>query len=124
MISLIRVVGIEPTHSGIKNRCLTSWLYLNCLKITKIMTKFANYKDFALRKKLKSNQNKIFILKSFVLKEEIPKKIRFKIMLKLQQLHKHLLGNKFKNRCMFSTKIRAVSRVSNLTKASFKDNLK
>jgi hypothetical protein len=25
---------------------------------------------------------------------------------------------------MFSTKIRAVSRVSNLTKASFKDNLK
>jgi hypothetical protein len=88
------------------------------------MTKYANYKDFNLRKKLEKNQNNIFILKSFLLKEEISKKIRFKIMLKLQQLHRHLLGNKFKNRCIFSTKIRAVSRISNLTKASLKDNLK
>lgn len=88
------------------------------------MTKYSNYKDFSLRKKLKENQSKIFILKSFLLKEEISKTIRFKIMLKIQQLHKGLIGNKTKNRCIFSTKIRSVSRLTNLTKSSFRENLR
>ena len=88
------------------------------------MTKYSKYKDYNLRKQLKTNELNIFILKSFLLRKETSKKIRFKIMLKIHKLYSNLLGNKFKNRCMFSTKVRSVSRLTNLTKASFKDNLK
>ena len=88
------------------------------------MTKYSNYKDYNLRKQLKINESDIFILKSFLLRTETSKKIRFKIMLKIHKLYNGLLGNKYKNRCMFSTKIRSVNRLTNLTKASFKDNLK
>ena len=88
------------------------------------MSKHANYKDFYLRKRLKLNQNNIFVLKSFLLNTKNSKKIRFKIMLKLHQLYKDLLGNRFKNRCMFSTKIRSVSRLTNLTKSSLRDNIR
>lgn len=88
------------------------------------MTKYSNYKDYNLRKQLKIKESDIFILKSFLLRTETSKKIRFKIMLKIHKLYNSLLGNKYKNRCMFSTKIRSVSRLTNLTKASFKDTLK
>lgn len=88
------------------------------------MSKHANYKDFYLRKRLKTNQNTLFILKSFLLNKKNSKKIRFKIMLKMQQLYKDLLGNKFINRCIFSTKIRSVSRITNLTKSSLRDNIR
>lgn len=87
------------------------------------MTQYSNYKDFTLRKNIKLKQSNIFILKSFLLNKKSSKKIRFKIMLKMHRLYNALLGNKFKNRCIFSTKIRSVSRLTNLTKASFKDNL-
>lgn len=88
------------------------------------MTKYSNYKDFSLRKQLKNKELNIFILKSFLLEKKTPKQIRFKIMLKITKLYNEFLGNKFKNRCIFSTKIRSVNRLTNLTKASFKDNLK
>lgn len=88
------------------------------------MSKYANYKDFHLRKRLELNQRNILILKSFLLNEKNSKKNRFKIMLKLHKLYNDLLGNKVKNRCIFSTKIRSVSRLTNLTKSSFRDNLR
>jgi len=87
------------------------------------MTKYSKYKDFKLRKDLKNNELNIFILKSFLLRKKTSKKIRFKIMLKIHKLYSGLLGNKYKNRCMFSTKVRSVNRLTNLTKASFKDQI-
>jgi len=45
-------------------------------------------------------------------------------MLKMHKLYHSLLGNKFKNRCIFSTKIRSVSRLTNLTKSSFRENFR
>ncbi len=88
------------------------------------MTRHGNYKDFVLREKLKFKQNKILILKSFLFNEKNSKKIRFKIMLKMHKLYQSLLGKHFINRCMFSTKVRAVSRLTNLTKSSFRENLR
>jgi len=88
------------------------------------MTKYANYKDFNLRKNLEKNQKNIFLLKSFLLNQKNSKKIRFKIMLKMDRTYNTLLGNKIKNRCIYSTKIRSVYRVTNLTKSSFRDNLR
>lgn len=88
------------------------------------MSKYANYKDFHLRKRLKINQDNTFILKSFLLNEKNSKKIRFKIMLKMHKLYHDLLGNRFKNRCMFSTKIRSVSRLTNLTKSTLRENFR
>ena len=88
------------------------------------MSKHANYKDFSLRKRLKLNQKNTFILKSFLLNKKNSKKNRFKIMLKMHKLYHSLLGNKFKNRCIFSTKIRSVSRLTNLTKSSFRENFR
>ncbi len=88
------------------------------------MTKYSNFKDFKLRQNLKNKQLKILILKSFLLNKENSKKLRFKIMLKLHKLYNNLLGNKIKNRCMFSTKIRSVSRLTNLTKSTFRENLR
>ena len=85
------------------------------------MTKHANYKDYFLRTKLNKNQIDKFILKSLLLNEQNSRKTRFKIMLKIHRLHKEILGNKFKNRCIFSTKIRSVSRLTNLTKSSFRE---
>ena len=69
------------------------------------MTKYSKYKDFNLRKRLKENESNIFILKSFLLNKKTSKKIRFKIMLKIHKLYTGLLGNKYKNRCMSSTKV-------------------
>jgi hypothetical protein len=88
------------------------------------MTKYSNYKDFYLRQKIKVKQKKIFLLKSFLLNQKISKKIRFKIMLKFDRNYNTLIFNKIKNRCMFSTKIRAVSRLTNLTKSTFRDYLR
>ena len=56
--------------------------------------------------------------------EETSKKMRFKIMLKMHKMYHNLLGNKFKNRCVFSTKIRSVSRLVNLTKSTFRETLR
>jgi hypothetical protein len=88
------------------------------------MTKYSKYKDFNLRKRLKENESNIFILKSFLLNKKTSKKIRFKIMLKIHKLYTGLLGNKYKNRCMSSTKVRSVNRLTNLTKSTFKEELK
>jgi len=88
------------------------------------MTTYSKYKDFTLRKKVHKNELNILILKSFLSNKKISKVMRFKIMLKMNRLYKGLLGNKYKNRCMYSTKIRAVNRMTNLTKSSFKDTLR
>ena len=88
------------------------------------MTKYSNYKDYKLRKDLKTKQKDFFLIKSFLLNKKNNKKIRFKIMLKLMRDYRSFLGNKFKNRCIFSTKIRSVSRITNLTKSSFRENLR
>ncbi len=87
------------------------------------MTKYSNYKDYSLRKQVKKKQKKILLLKSFLLNQKNTKKIRFKIMLKLDRTYRMLVGNKIKNRCIFSTKIRSVSRLTNLTKTSFRNTL-
>jgi ribosomal protein S14 len=88
------------------------------------MTKHANFKDFLLRKNLKTYQDELLILKCILLNKKNSAKIRFKIMLKLHKLYKDLLGNRIKNRCMSSTKVRSVSRLTNLTKSSFRENLR
>ena len=88
------------------------------------MSKHANYKDFFLRKRLKINQHNTFILKSFLLKEKNSKKERFKIMLKMHKLYRDLLGNRSKNRCIFSTKIRSVTRLTNLTKSTLRETFR
>lgn len=87
------------------------------------MTKYSNYKDNIRRQNLKQKQINIIILKSFLKNEYNSKSYKFKIMLKMNQLYQETLGNKIKNRCIFSTKIRSVSRLTNMTKASFKENI-
>ena len=88
------------------------------------MTKHANFKDFLLRKNLKTYQDELLILKCILLNKKNSSKTRFKIMLKLHKLYRDLLGNRLKNRCMASTKVRAVSRITNLTKSSFRETLR
>jgi lysine/ornithine N-monooxygenase len=88
------------------------------------MTQYGNYKDFYFRNKLKKLQKNKLTLKFFLSNSIIDKKIRFKIMLKYQQLYKkNISQNKIKNRCMISTKVRSVSRLSNMTKATLKKNI-
>ena len=88
------------------------------------MSRHANFKDFHNRKKFEQNQKKILILKTLLLKGEKVNKNKLEIMLKIQQLHGALSKTKIKNRCMFSTKIRSVSRLSNLTKSAFRENFR
>ena len=89
------------------------------------MTKYSNFKDYEHRKILRIEEGSTFIiLKSLVLRKETSNKIRFKIMLLLSNLFHTSLGKKFYNRCIFSTKVRSVNRITNLTKASFNENLK
>lgn len=88
------------------------------------MTKYSNYKDFSLRQKLRIKHKDILLLKSFLLNQKASKKIRFKIMLKFNRTYHNFITTKVKNRCISSTKIRAVSRISNLTKSTFREYLR
>lgn len=88
------------------------------------MTKYSNFKDYKLRTNLKKDHEKIFLLKSFLLNQQKNKKFCFKIMLKLSRTYNTLIGNKIKNRCIFSTKIRSVYRITNLTKSTLRENLR
>ncbi len=88
------------------------------------MSKYSAYKDFSLRQKINTNYNNIFLIKSLLLNQKIEKKIRFKIMLKFNRKYNKLNTNKLKNRCIFSTKIRSVSRLTNLTKSTFREYLR
>ena len=88
------------------------------------MTKHANFKDFLLRKNLKTYQDDLLVLKCLLLNKKNSQKTRFKIMLKMHKLYRDLLGNKLKNRCISSTKIRSVSRLTNLTKSTFRETLR
>jgi len=88
------------------------------------MTKHANFKDFLLRKNLKIYQEDLLILRCLLLNKKNSQKTRFKIMLKMHKLYRDLLGNKLKNRCISSTKIRSVSRLTNLTKSTFRETLR
>jgi hypothetical protein len=88
------------------------------------MTKHANFNDFSLRKNLKRYRERLLVLKCLLLNEKNSPKIRFKIMLKMHKVYRDLLGNKLKNRCISSTKIRSVSRLTNLTKSTLRENLR
>jgi len=88
------------------------------------MTKYSNFKDHNLRQKYKKKDKQVFLFKSLLLNERNSSKIRFKIMLKLDRIYRELSYNKIKGRCMFSTKVRSISRMTNLTKSSFRDNLR
>jgi len=87
------------------------------------MTHYSKYKDYIRRQKLKKTFINIFVLKYLINNLQISKSVRFKIMLKLQKLHKNTHFNKIKNRCIVSTKVRSISRTSNLTNAFFKKNI-
>lgn len=86
------------------------------------MTQCSLFKDYKIRQNLKKKQKNLILLKAFVLDEQNSKKNRFKIMLKIDRFYADLKHN-VKNRCMHSTRTRAVSRITNLTKASFKNAL-
>lgn len=88
------------------------------------MTSYSKFKDYQNRKNISLKYKDLILLKSFLLNQKKDKKIRFKIMLKLNQTYNTLFVNKIVNRCMFSTKVRSVSRLTNSTKAFFSDNLK
>jgi ribosomal protein S14 len=87
------------------------------------MTHYSKYKDYKIRRSLKITNIKLFVLKYFLKDSNKSKNFRFKINLKIQKLYSDAFQTKVKNRCIHSTKVRSVSRISNLTKASFKDNL-
>jgi hypothetical protein len=87
------------------------------------MTHYSKYKDYVRRQKLKKNFITIFVLKYIIKNLKITKNIRFKVMLKIQKFHKYNQINKIKNRCIVSTKVRSISRVSNLTNAFLKKNI-
>ena len=87
------------------------------------MTHSSKYKDYFYRQQLKKYQKDILVLKYLMKNIDISKSFRFKLMLKIQLLRKKNFKNKIKNRCMFTSKVRSVSRLSNLTKASFKSNI-
>jgi hypothetical protein len=87
------------------------------------MTHSSKYKDYFCRQQLKKYQKKILILKYLIKNTNFSKSFRFKLMLKMQLLRQKNLKNKIKNRCMFTSKVRSVSRLSNLTKASFKSSI-
>lgn len=88
------------------------------------MTHAFKYKDYKLRKNLKNFQENILLLKFFLLKEKLDRKTRFKIMLKFQRTYKGLFGVRYKNCCIFSTKTRSISRISNLHKSFFREYLR
>lgn len=83
------------------------------------MIKFKKYKDFSLRQNLKKNEQLHFLF-TYILKKKEKKKINiFKLMLKKQLIFKSI-NTKIINRCINSNKIRSVTRLTNLTKNSFK----
>ena len=86
------------------------------------MTQYSLFKDYKTRQTLKKKQKNLILLKAFILNEQNSKKNRFKIMLKMDRFYADLKHNA-KTRCIFSTKTRSVSRMTNLTKASFKNTL-
>ena len=87
------------------------------------MTHYSKYKDYIIRKQLKNKNKKIFILKFLLQNTRESKNFRFKIALKLQEIYNKNFQTKIKNRCIQTTKVRSVSRLSNLTKASFKSSM-
>jgi len=93
-------------------------------KDIKIMAAYSKYKDFFIRQQLKNIQYNKYVWKYLLLNQHKNKINHFKIMLQIQQeINATSMGNKHKNRCMFSSKVRAVSRITNLTKATMKSNL-
>ena len=80
-----------------------------------------NYKDQTNRKNYQKLQIKYLWYKYLLYNENISVNFRFKIMLKFQTLKYLGLKTKIKNRCMYSSKARGTSRISNLAQASFKN---
>lgn len=87
------------------------------------MTHYSKYKDYQNRQNLKKNYLNLFALKYLLKNSKMPKYLRFKLTWKIQKLQKEIHFNKIKNRCITSTKIRSISRISNLSKAFFRNDL-
>jgi len=86
------------------------------------MTYYSYSRDKTLRKLKKKNEKVLLLLKSFLHNEKISKFNRIKLMLKFSSLSQKFIKN-YKNRCMFTKEVRAVSRITNLAKSSFKNSL-
>lgn len=87
------------------------------------MTHYSKYKDYKNRQNLKKNYINIFVLKYLLKNSQMPKYLRFKVMWKIQKLHDKTHFNKVKNRCITSTKVRSISRISNFSKGFLKNHL-
>ena len=121
------IIAVEVWDSRIRTyawRYQKPLPYLLAIPQNEFMTKYSNFKDHNLRQKYKKKDKQVFLFKSLLLNERNSSKIRFKIMLKLDRIYRELSYNKIKGRCMFSTKVRSISRMTNLTKSSFRDNLR
>jgi hypothetical protein len=86
------------------------------------MTYYSYSRDLKLRKLKKQNEKILLLIKSFLHNEKISKFNRIKLMLKFSSLSQGFVKNS-KNRCMFTKEVRAVSRITNLAKSSFKNSL-
>jgi len=86
------------------------------------MTHYSFLRDLKLRKDKKQNEKNFILLKSFLHNEKNDKINRFKLMLKFYSINDDFSVNN-KNRCMFTKEVRAVSRITNLAKSSFKNSL-
>lgn len=86
------------------------------------MTHYSYLRDLKLRKLKKKNEKVLLLIKSLLHNEKNSKLNRIKLMLKFSSLSRGFVKN-YKNRCMFTKEVRAVSRVTNLAKSSFKNSL-
>jgi ribosomal protein S14 len=87
------------------------------------MNIYLSFKDNKNKNLYFWKQNNIFLYKFLSYNEKLSVKYRFKIMLKMQKQNYLSLKTKIKNRCINSIKVRSPSRLTNLVKSSFKNNL-
>lgn len=81
------------------------------------MIKYLKYKD---KKNREKNNNNSFLISYLYSNRKINSKLKFKIMLKMQELkNKKSMYNKV-NRCIITNKSRAIMRLTSLSKAEFK----
>jgi len=84
------------------------------------MIKYLKSKDFIKRKNFLKKEQLKFIFKFLLLKKEVEKKIKFKIMLKNQRLLNKYFRVQICNRCIISGKMRSVNRITGLARHNFK----
>ncbi len=86
------------------------------------MTHYSYLRDLKLRKLKKKNEKILLLIKSLLHNEKVSTLNKVKLMLKFSVLSRYFIKN-YKNRCMFTKEVRAVSRITNLAKSSFKNSL-